>query len=304
MRIFKYIFMTIFLFAGMISRAESAAEKFLTRDLLQSAKTLQSEKKIYSYFYMEQVYSELETADGRNAYVNRYLAARSSDFWRSEFSNTSSSIYAAGPGLYFAIDPLISKSFGDSFMEVRLPPGTRFINVVQPIPLKKDTLAALVAEGFIQKFQIAVLFPKASGFYRDTLRLMVDPQFVNFRKLTQQIFKTNQIQFVEYNFNSSLGHFCTSHSSSAFVYVGDENTADSANAIIPEAFKNSKLFSTKLDIPNLTDDELNQKAEILKFRSVLEEIENKSTADAKKIISENYTSSQYQAAKDAAYSCQ
>ena len=42
---------------------------------------------------------------------------------------------------------------------------------------------------WLSQEQMAELFPKRSGFYRDTLRAMVLPQYVKFRQLVQNIFK-------------------------------------------------------------------------------------------------------------------
>ena len=108
-------------------------------------------------------------------------------FWDAEFTDTSTKNYAAGGGLYFAIDPQISKQYGNVFIKITVPAGTPYINVVAPIPLKKDTLAALVSEGHITTADYAVLFPKQTGFYRDTLRAMVDPKYSSFRNLVQNI---------------------------------------------------------------------------------------------------------------------
>lgn len=301
---FKFLVIVTLVATGLIANAQSVAKSFFTRDLLTSAKTLKTEKRIYNYFHMQTVHPELETEQGRHAYVNRYLAARGGDFWRDSFTDTSPTYFAAGAGLYFAIDPLISQSYGDSFIEMTMPAGTRFINVVRPISLKRDTLAALVSEGYVTQSQIPLLFPKSAGFYRDTLRMMVDPQFRNFKKLVHQIFTANHIQFVEYNFNSSLGRFCATHSYSAFVYVGEQNESAPENAKVPQALQNTMLFSTQLNIPNLSAAEQARKDQILKFRSTLEKIKGQSSASAKQIISSVYTPEDYAAVKDTAFSCE
>lgn len=291
--------------SALFANAQAVSESLLARDLLASAKTTKTEKHIYNYFFMQSVHSSLTTPEGRKDYINRYLSAAGGNFWREDFVNTSPKDYAAGAGLYLATDPLISETYGDSFIELTLPAGTRFINVVHPIPLKKDTFAALISEGYINESQIALLFPKAKGFYRDTLRMMVDPQFSNFKKLVQRVFTQNQIQFVEYNFNSSLGRFCAAHNYSAFIYVGQENPEQPNRSIVPDAFKDKTLlFSIKLDIPNLSLEEQARRTEILKFRSTLEQIKGLSTASAKKIIAGIYTPAEVQSLKDSSLGCE
>ncbi len=281
------------------------SENLLSRDIMVSAKTLKTEKKIYNYFYLQQVWSELRTEAGRQSFVNRYLSERAGSFWDLDFTDASTKNYAAGAGLYFAIDPLISKTYGNSFVELTMPAGTRFINVVSPIAIKKDTMAAMLAEGLFTSEQVAELFPKSSGFYRDTLRAMVQPQYTNFRRMVQRIFTTNNIQFVEYNFNSSLGGFCRKHSYSAFVFVGQHNLTNEKRGIVVGAFQNISLMSTQLDLPNLSVAETDKQSAIVKFRSVLEELPNKGGhSAARAYILQQYTESEYAALKDWAYSCE
>ena len=224
------------------------------------------------------------------------------------FSDTTPSSWAAGPGLYFAIDPQISQRFGNTFIEMRLPAGTRFINVVNPLPLKKDTLAALQVEGYIVGSDIPELFPKQTGFYRDTLRVMVLPQFSKFRRLLQSILSQNQIQFIEYNFNTSLMGFCKSHSYSAFNYIGSVNLNDPKNAVITGEFKNVLLYSSELSFPNQTVAESEGLERIAKFRSVLSEVngllqKGRQSSAIQAYILSQYSSEEYSALKRSAFSC-
>lgn len=94
------------------------------------AKTLKSEIKLYNYFSLPEAWPELETETGRNAYINRYLLQRAGSFWDADFTDTYTKNYAAGPGLYLAIDPSISKGYGNSFVEMTVPAGAKFINVL------------------------------------------------------------------------------------------------------------------------------------------------------------------------------
>ena len=272
-----------------------------------SAKILKTEKKIYNYFYLEQVWKELESEQGRYDFVTRYLSERAGSFWNSAFNDASPKNYAGGAGLYFAIDPHISKSYGNTFIQLTMPPGTRFINVVNPIPVKKETMAALVADGVITASQIAELFPKQAGFYRDTLRAMVQPQFADFRRLVQSIFTTNNIQFVEYNFNSSLSTFCVKHSYSAFVFVGKSDPQNEKIGIVEPALFHSGVMSTELTIPGLSAEESERFNVVIKFRDILDflpKINSKGRSYVKQYILQQYTPTEYAAVKDAAYSCE
>lgn len=301
-------FLFILVSASFISSAfAQQAEVLLTKDLLTSAKVLQNDIHIFNYFTLEKVWPELESAAGREAFVQRYLSQRAGSFWDFDFTDSSTKNYAAGAGLYFAIDPLISKTYGNSFIELVIPKGTRIINVVNPILLKKATQAALIAEGYLQPEDLIELFPKQNGFYRDTLRAMVDAKFLKFRKLVQNIFSTESIQFVEYNFNSSLNSFCTKHSYSAFAFVGKVNQSNSKTAVMDESFSNVSMFSTELEFPNQTSNELETRAHILKFRTTLEQIATTTLPSSqikKQIILKNYTPEAYQQEKIQTFSCE
>ncbi|MBC7420718.1 MAG: hypothetical protein H7328_08320 [Bdellovibrio sp.] len=293
-----YFTMLLVLLSGLSVAAQTlSAEALLSRDIMLSAKSLDSDKKIYNYFYIPKVYSELESEKGRHSFVDRYLSERAGSFWDANFTDASTKNYAAGAGLYFAIDPLISKSYGNTFIEVIMPAGTRFINVVSPIPLKKDTMAALIAEGYMTADQVGELFPKRAGFYRDTLRAMVLPQYTHFRKMVQNIFTTQNIQFIEYNFNSSLSTFCSKHSYSAFVYIGSHT----------ETSRGLSMFSTELNLPNQSASEAVQLQAIVKFRNILDNlavIGKKGRAAVKEYILSQYSAAEYLAVKKSAYSCE
>lgn len=309
MKLTKNILLLLFVvYSSSLFAQSQSASQLLERDIMVSAKTLSTDVMIYNYFYLEKVWAELETPQGRQNYIQRYLSARGGSFWDFGFTDNSPKNYAAGAGLYFAIDPLISKSFGNTFIEIRIPAGTKFINVVNPLPLKKDTLLALQNEGIINSGDVPALFPRQTGFYRDTLRMMVLPQFNRFRQLVHQIFSRNQIQFIEYNFNSSLTGFCRQHSYSAFNFVAQFNPTEPKNALVDYPFKNVQMYSTEFSFPNLTTQEIQNQDRILKFRSVLEEVGSRLKRGQKQAATQAYILSQYSAdeyamLKTSTFSC-
>lgn len=278
----------------------------LAKDIMASKKLMKTDTKIYNYFYMEKIWPGMETPAGRYAFVNNYLSQRAGNFWNPEFSDASTKNYATGAGLYFAIDPHISKQYGNSFIQLTIPAGTPYINVVSPLPMKKETVTALIAEGFFAKEDMLELFPKRSGFYRDTLRAMVLPKYTEFRKLVQGIFEANNIQFIEYNFNSSLSNFCTKHTYSAFDFVGTKNPADDKNAILSPEFSNLEMYSTELEVPNQTTAAAATFSDIVKFRTTLEDIISLRAAGKKipkELIPSRYSPEELKALKASTYSC-
>lgn len=283
------------------------AEQLLTRDIMKGSKILSKDVSLYNYYYFNGMHAEFQTEKGRDAFIQRYLAMRAGSFWNPEFQDASPSINAAGAALYLAIDPHISRTFGNYFIQMDVPKGTRFINVVSPIPVKPDTMAALTAEGFATTAQLAELFPKSNGFYRDTLRVMVLPQYLNFRKLVQRIFIQNELQFVEYNFNTSLKGFCSRHSYSAFAFVGLVNPGTSKLARIVPPYNKISMHSFEFTLPNRTSAESLQQEAALKYRRVLENIETMRAQGQKNIteyILREYSPEEYSQVKAHTFSCE
>lgn len=261
---------SVFVLLLSLSVSAQNAETLLTEDIMSSQKTLTRPVRLYNYFQVTELWAGLNTPAGRLAFTQNYLTARAAQFWDPQFNNDSKTSYASGPGLYLAIDPYISSGYGNSFVELTLPAGTRFINVVRKVDVRRQTIQALVAEGIIQNAHTTELF--SNGFFRDTLRVMVLPQHQKFRQLVQEIFRKNQIQFVEYNFNTSLAGFCRRHGYSAFLYVGIPNAANPLQPRIDGAFTSVMLHSDAHQMAALTNPEVEQKSRIVRFRRFLYEI--------------------------------
>lgn len=287
------------------------AEQLLARDILATKKSMPAATKIYSYFSI-QPNSYFDSLTNRREFVQRVLKNGATSFWNMGFNNNDRTAYACGPGMYFAIDPHISKKYGNSFVEMTIPQGTNYINVVNAITINKDTMAALVSENFITEADKAILFPPDKptgkrGFYRDTLRAMVVPQYAKFRKMVQNIFATNEIQFVEYNFNTSLSGFCKSAKTSAFLYVGLQDTRNSESARVSESFSDVNMYSTEIEIKNQSSEEESRQSEIVKFRSLLDEMSNlraQKIAIPKTLIPSRLSTEEIKTIKSQTYSCQ
>lgn len=307
----KNLILTAFLVLASSTAFSQVAEQLLTRDILASEKVMPSDVKIYSYFWRD-AHSSLNSLKGRRDFTQRVLSDAGGAFWNMDFQDSSPKNFACGPGLYFAIDPHISRSYGNSFIEVTIPKDTRYISVVNAITIGKDTMSALQAEGFITEADKAVLFPPDKptgkrGFYRDTLRAMVMPKYSRFRKMVQNIFSDNNIQFVEYNFNTSLYGFCRSAKTSAFLFVGARNPNDSRSARITSEFSEVNMYSTEVRFENQTAEEENRLTELSKFRGLLDEISklrSKKMAVPKTLIPSLYSTEEVSAIKSQIFSCQ
>lgn len=287
------------------------AEQLLTRDILASQKLMASDVKIYTYFWRD-AHPSLNSLEGRHEFAQRVLSSAAGSFWNMDFQDASPKNFACGPGLYFAIDPNISKQYGNSFLEMTISKGTRYITVVNAITINNDTMAALQAESFFGETDKAVLFPPDKptgkrGFYRDTLRAMVMPQYIKFRKMVQKIFSENNIQFIEYNFNTSLSGFCKSAKTSAFLFVGAQNPSDSRSAKIMSEFSDVDMYSTEVFFQNQTAQEMVRLAEIAKFRTLLTDMADlraQKIGIPKTMISDRYSAQEIKEIKSQTFSCQ
>lgn len=297
-----FSFLTAFLtFASSTAFAQDA-ERLLGRDVMSSVKTMPKDVHIYHYFNIKDLWVELKTPDGRANYVTRYLTDVTGRFW--DLNYHAAAYINAGPGVYLAIDPYVAyvQNFGNTMIELVVPKGTRFINVVRPIPIGQDTLNALVKEGIIASHQASFIFYKAGGptklgFYRDTLKNMTNPGYEKFRSTVLRIFQTNAIQWIEYNWDTRLSGFCNPKSASAFNYVG-MTPWDLKYAGIP-------MMST-LPFPLLTASEQELSTRVVKFRDLLGQIDSMRKRGIKippSIVSSVYTPAEYKQIKDMTYSC-
>lgn len=268
---------------GFSQNAQSqglSAEILLARDLKAGTKSLSQEIRIYHYFPVQCSFGSgtaspswcdsLTRPEGRRAHVTNYLKSVTARFW--DVGYRADQYINAGPGLYLAIDPHIAysqKLFGTTVIELRVPAGTPYVNVVKAIPISQATLDALVNEGFLARHQLASVFSKAAGptklgFYRDTLKNMTSPGFEHFRRLVMRHFSENGIQFIEYNWDSSLAGFCRRKSASAFVFIGTESSLG--------AYSDLPMISSDVSYPNLSAEEREFYLRAFKFRGLLDQI--------------------------------
>ncbi len=300
-RAFLFLFVVLSIGLGSIASAQ-VAERLLGRDVMASAKTMAKDVRIYHYFHVKELWEELKTPQGRGGYVSRYLTDVTGRFW--DLNYHAAAYINAGPGVYLAIDPYVAfiQNFGNTMVELKVPKGTRYINVVKSVPIGKDTIDALVNEGIIARHQASFIFYKAAGptklgFYRDTLKNMTDPGYEKFRTIVLKIFQTNAIQFIEYNWDTKLSGFCNPKSASAFNYVGT-SPWDGRYAAIP--------MLSALSFPQMSADEQELSARVTKFRDLLGQIDGMKKRGMKippSLISSVYSPAEYKQIKDMTYSC-
>jgi hypothetical protein len=307
------------------AEASSPAEQLLTRDLMVGTATMDRDTRIYHYMVLgdyppetqdlEQVlqwyWKQYETEASRKNQVITYMNDVTGRFWNLGY--VANEFINAGPGVYLATDPHISLNFGQgrnswsksAMLEMTIPKGTRYINVVQNIFLKPDTLLALKEEGYANDQAAQVLFTKEKVkkpvFFRDTLRDMTQPEHRKFRSLVQRIFAEQNIQIIEYNWTTSLRDFCSKHTYSAFNFIGrpaqlglDPVYSQTPMAVIPH-------------LPNLSGDEVAFLERTEKFKRVLGRLagfrESKMKIPKGLVLTE-YSEAEVRELKSKAFKCQ
>ena len=304
----KVVFLLTFLALSLSfsAQAEEQAIALLNRDLSKSMKTMQESTRLYTYFNVAGQLSTLDSLQKRNSLMQRFFANSLMQFWNLE--STATKNINAGLGLYAAIDPHVSRSYGNVFTEIGIAQGTKYLDVYSPILVGKDTIAALIKEDLILRNEInAILIPSGKGRYafsRDTLRAMVKPEFKEFRKVVQRIFLTNKLVMLEYNWESSLPGFCRMNRASAFVIVGAVVKNAQGVSQIQESF--SKTLISETGFPNQTELEKQTTQRVLKFKTMLSQMTAKGTyAQKVKVVNTHYADADEKLAVfDSTYSCE
>lgn len=216
-----------------ISANAGVSQDLLTRDLSKAIIALPRETRMYHYFWLQddgfrsidKIYSK---ASNRYSVVQNRASGGSWQFW--DLNNHNTYLSNAGLGLYLAVDPFASSpgaaadsgmNFGTSMMEMTFRPGTRYFNSSSSVVVQQDTINALLAENVLNSAGVAALM-SGRHFTRDTVRYMVEPQYYNFRKMVQSIFRGQGVVLVEYGWQGAVRMLCGGRSiNSAMVYIGN-----------------------------------------------------------------------------------
>ncbi len=211
-----------------ISMASSAmatsAEALLSRDLRAAKKSFGQEKRLYHYFdiYKEEdpsVQAQLMSPEGRRAIVLDRVLFATSKFWKP--ASGSKGLFA-GEGLYLAIDPSISDTYGKMLIEFRVKPEANYLNLIRGVNLNSDTVQAIYKGGYLS-IDPSNGIPESMRISELTLQMILQPGNEKFRALVQAALKAENITMAEYSWRSDLDSICAQGSSqAAFVYIGTD----------------------------------------------------------------------------------
>jgi hypothetical protein len=217
--------------------------------------------------------------------------------------------------MYFALDPNSSKEFGESAVIMRVPEGIRYLNMFTVSKLKPATLKALVNEGIVIRNQLApsgTTLSLNSGFGGPALKNMVRPENLEFRKFISSYMQQQNIQFIEYHYQSHLAGFCKVASQSAFVYIGtkpaqmqEEDMSEDEHLfeMLERPFYPALLYSD-LAVEERRPEEVRKLDLVTRFKNILTQIRVKGTGQAaKKLIQDNLTEDEINEIESESYEC-
>lgn len=236
----------------------ASAQQLLTEDLQVAIKSLSRETRMYHYFGINLNGGKLEDTNLKKA-KNRYSMVQdrvkyaASGFWNMDDNTTR--LANAGIGLYLAIDPYASSpaaapdtgaNFGSTMIEVTFNAGTKYLDLMKDVPLREETIQAIISEtGMSQVDAAKLILPRNEiksngevgvghkGFARDTLQFMAEKQNARFRKLVHAVYSQSGIAMTEYGWQAATSSFCgsTNPHRSALVYVGGQLTQNAIKSV-------------------------------------------------------------------------
>lgn len=304
---------------------QASAESLLEKDLLPGIVSLDRTVRIYHYYRLPHLYTQLESSEGRRGEIQRYIEAVTERFWDLGFDTRD--YVNAGPGLYLATDPYISRSFGykdqdrpeqiSAMLELTVPAGTRMLRVVnvprseskskkvEPrLRLSNATVAALIQQGVVPEDFVPKLFHdrnfKGPIFFRDSLARMTQPELVQFRKMVMRILVKHGVQMIEYNWQSALAGFCRRHNYSSLNFIGRPKQIGN------EDWVSKAVLVTEPELPNLSQEEIEVRQRVSKLKEVLAQTEALVAAkkNTRSLIQSYYSESEFQQLKAQTFMCE
>jgi hypothetical protein len=319
---------TLLMLNAVSSQAEAvrgSAENLLEKDLLPGIVSLDRTVRIYHYYRLPHLYPQLESPEGRRGEIQRYIEAVTERFWDLGFD--ARDYVNAGPGLYLATDPYISRSFGykdqdrpeqlSAMLELTVPVGTRMLRVVnvprsesrskkvEPrLRLSPETVSALIQQGIVPQDFVAKLFQDKSFigpiFFRDSLARMTQPELVEFRKMVMRILVKHDVQMIEYNWQSALAGFCRKHNYSSLNFIGRPKLIGNDDWVA------KAVLITDPELPNLSKEESDVRQRVAKLKGVLSQAEALVAAkkNTRGLIQSSYSESEFQQIKAHTFMCE
>jgi len=310
------------------AQSASKAQSLLERDMIASKRigTFSSTRRLYHYYwsgntstqvdglYNEPVHEWFKVDLNRKQHLTNTAAGqgRAGDFWNMDDKSTFKR--NAGPGMYMAVDPNVTNEYGDTIFVMDVPKNTKYLGLGL-VPLKQDTIAALLAEGYATKAQLPVggdSLSLSQGLGAEAFKNAVLPGNEPFRILLQNVMENLNIQFIAYGYKGHLLGVCKKSSIYAFVYTGTRpSNYEKGNVraeVFPEGY--SFTFTTNQTAGQFSPEENEMNRQTTMFRNVLREVrtypKDKITPALVNSVfaKQGVSPTDVQAIRDVTYNCQ
>lgn len=272
------------------AQTSQVAQQLLERDLIASKRigTFSSVRRLYHYFWMGNATTQVDglynspvdawfkNDSNRSKWLTELAAGkgRAGDYWNMDDHSTWKR--NAGPGMYMAVDPNVTNEYGDTIFVMDVPKDTKYLGL-GIVPLKPDTISALISEGYTSKAQLPVAENSLSlsqGLGAEAFKNAVLPGNKKFRILLQNVMEKLNIQFIAYGYKGHLLGVCKKPSIYAFVYTGTRPTnlvpGEVRADVFSEGYKITFTTNQTAEQFNLEENEMNRQTTI--FRNVLREV--------------------------------
>jgi hypothetical protein len=304
------------------------SQSLLERDMMASKRigTFSSTRRLYHYFWMgntstqvdglynEPVHEWFKVDNNRKQRLIDTAAGtgRAGDFWNMDDHSTWKR--NAGPGMYMAVDPNVTNEYGDTIFVMDVPKNTKYLGL-GIVPLKQDTIAALLEEGYISKSQLPVgenTLSLSQGLGAEAFKNAALAENDQFRILLQNVMENLNIQFIAYGYKGHLLGVCKKSSIYAFVYTGTRpSNYEKGNVraeVFPEGYKFTFMTNQTAGQFSPEENEINRQTTI--FRNVLREVRtNPKDKITPALVSsvfarQGVSVADVQAIRDVTYNCQ
>ncbi len=263
----------------------SLAETLLENDFLNShggIVTLAKTVRLYHYFNAamqgDHLWPTYNTTELRRNQAKFDLAHLTGSFWDTDYHDTK--LVNAGPGMYLAIDPVVSNSFGRSSYILNFPEGTKYIDVVDDtwkniskIKLSQQTIAALLNEGILTRAGISQMGMSGNYFTRITMQYIASEQNAKFRATISKIFTRQNIVMVAFSWEpTKLRVICKNAPDVAFNYIGgmpSGRLTGDVNSVISNEVVANAVFMSDFPGPQYSVTEAHQIELTKSFKSAL-----------------------------------
>lgn len=251
---------------SQLSFANNLEEQLLS-ELKLSLKPIPETVILYHYFFVDDTEILLQSPLGRKTLVDQHMQTHASYFWNMQAYNNGSMM--AGAGLYTAVDPLASRNYGNTAIEIKINKPAYYLNLVG-----KGSDGTFISLSLAQQLGIPshTFSIEKNGTVRlnsDLLSMLLSPEFNQLKHVLLRVFKKLNAVGFEYSFATSASALCsTSSRHSALVIIGTTVEDSPHNS----AVDNSLFTLTMLrpDLMMMTDEEKSARKRVDQFENILQ----------------------------------